>query len=87
MFRGEEFLPSQLGRQERLADKEGRVEQNEANWNCASTDFGVWLERRAKLDSIVELDTARIITKILAFQLKLSRYAGEDKHCTHLMLI
>ena len=65
-----------------------RAKQNEANWNCASTDFGVWLERRAKLEkSIVELDTARIADKILAIQLKLSRYAEEDKHCTHLMLI
>ena len=29
--------------------------QNEANWNCASTDFGGWLETRAELEkSMVE---------------------------------
>ena len=30
---------------------------------------------------------SRIINKILAKQLKLSRYAEEEKHCIHLMLL
>ena len=47
----------------------------------------VWLETRAKLEkSTVELDITRTVAKTLAIQLKLSRYAEEDKHCTHLML-
>ena len=33
------------------------------------------------------MEWSRITNKILAVQLKLSRYAQEDKHCIHLMLI
>ena len=44
--------------------------------------FGVWLERRAKLEEdIVELDATRTTAKTLAMQLKSSRCA-EDEECS-----
>ena len=67
----------------RKVGRQGRLTKNEAQFH-ASTDFDVWLEIRAELEkSIVEQN----YNKILAIQLKLSRYAEEDKHCTHLMLL
>ena len=42
--------------------------------------FGVWLERRAELEtSIVELNSTRITAKTLAIQLKSSRCAEEEE--------
>ena len=77
MFRGEEFVSSLA------SDKEGRAEQDEANWNSIDIQ-GVHISWKCRTGKVYcRTGFCQNYSQTLAMQLKLLRYAEEKVYSAY----